>query len=91
MGLQSYHLMPGVPLQKAQFVELFKKSKNAVTLVIEDGVNDVSMIKMAHIGMGNSGQEGFQAVFGLRLFLFVAKVPAVPPAGVWSMVLPVHV
>lgn len=33
------------PLQKAMVVELIKKSKNAVTLAIGDGANDVSMIK----------------------------------------------
>lgn len=27
-----------------------------------DGANDVSMIQMAHIGVGISGQEGMQAV-----------------------------
>ncbi|XP_073922017.1 probable phospholipid-transporting ATPase IM isoform X3 [Castor canadensis] len=50
------------PLQKAQVVELVKKHKNAVTLAIGDGANDVSMIKSAHIGVGISGQEGLQAV-----------------------------
>eukprot|EP00069_Balaena_mysticetus_P004782 bmy_17720T0 len=32
------------PLQKAQVVELVKKHRNAVTLAIGDGANDVSMI-----------------------------------------------
>nr|XP_055218960.1 probable phospholipid-transporting ATPase IM isoform X4 [Gorilla gorilla gorilla] len=50
------------PLQKAQVVELVKKYRNAVTLAIGDGANDVSMIKSAHIGVGISGQEGLQAV-----------------------------
>ncbi|XP_020951504.1 probable phospholipid-transporting ATPase IM isoform X5 [Sus scrofa] len=50
------------PLQKAQVVELVKKHRNAVTLAIGDGANDVSMIKSAHIGVGISGQEGLQAV-----------------------------
>ncbi|XP_036114007.1 probable phospholipid-transporting ATPase IM isoform X2 [Molossus molossus] len=50
------------PLQKAQVVELVKKHRNAVTLAIGDGANDVSMIKSAHIGIGISGQEGLQAV-----------------------------
>uniref|UniRef100_A0A8C5KYQ5 Phospholipid-transporting ATPase n=1 Tax=Jaculus jaculus TaxID=51337 RepID=A0A8C5KYQ5_JACJA len=50
------------PLQKAQVVELVKKHRNAVTLAIGDGANDVSMIKSAHIGVGISGQEGMQAV-----------------------------
>uniref|UniRef100_A0A8C5CE30 Phospholipid-transporting ATPase n=1 Tax=Gadus morhua TaxID=8049 RepID=A0A8C5CE30_GADMO len=50
------------PLQKAQVVELVKHYKQAVTLAIGDGANDVSMIKAAHIGVGISGQEGMQAV-----------------------------
>uniref|UniRef100_A0A8C6RR75 Phospholipid-transporting ATPase n=1 Tax=Nannospalax galili TaxID=1026970 RepID=A0A8C6RR75_NANGA len=50
------------PLQKAQVVELVKMHRNAVTLAIGDGANDVSMIKSAHIGVGISGQEGLQAV-----------------------------
>lgn len=50
------------PLQKAQVVRLVKKYKQAVTLAIGDGANDVSMIKAAHIGVGISGQEGMQAV-----------------------------
>ena len=33
------------PLQKALVVELIKKHKDAVTLAIGDGANDVSMIK----------------------------------------------
>lgn len=33
------------PLQKAQVVELVKKYRNAVTLAIGDGANDVGMIK----------------------------------------------
>ncbi|KAL4004967.1 hypothetical protein ACER0C_004680 [Sarotherodon galilaeus] len=49
------------PLQKAQVVQLVKKYKQAVTLAIGDGANDVSMIKAAHIGVGISGQEGMQA------------------------------
>ncbi|KAM9645822.1 putative phospholipid-transporting ATPase IM [Trichechus inunguis] len=50
------------PLQKAQVVELVKKHRNAITLAIGDGANDISMIKSAHIGIGISGQEGRQAV-----------------------------
>lgn len=33
------------PLQKALVVDLIKRTKNAVTLAIGDGANDVSMIK----------------------------------------------
>ena len=35
---------------------------NVMTLAIGDGANDVSMIQMAHVGIGISGQEGMQAV-----------------------------
>ena len=51
------------PLQKALVVDLVKRNKNAVTLAIGDGANDVSMIKMAHIGVGISGQEGKYMLF----------------------------
>lgn len=37
------------PLQKAQVVQLVKKYKQAVTLAIGDGANDVSMIKSKHL------------------------------------------
>ena len=50
------------PLQKAQVVQLVKRTQAAVTLSIGDGANDVSMIKEAHIGVGISGEEGTQAV-----------------------------
>eukprot|EP01135_Chromosphaera_perkinsii_P007148 Nk52_evm1s717 gene=Nk52_evmTU1s717 len=50
------------PLQKAMMVNLIKNHKEAVTLAIGDGANDVSMIKAAHIGVGISGFEGQQAV-----------------------------
>jgi len=39
------------PLQKAQVVNLVKKNKQAITLAIGDGANDVGMIQAAHIGM----------------------------------------
>ncbi|EDV26490.1 uncharacterized protein TRIADDRAFT_23045 [Trichoplax adhaerens] len=56
------------PLQKALVVKLVKDNKNAVTLAIGDGANDVSMIKEAHIGVGISGQEGMQAVMSTIFF-----------------------
>lgn len=66
------------PLQKALVVDLVKRNKNAVTLAIGDGANDVSMIKMAHIGVGISGQEGMQAVlasdFSLAQFRFLERL-----------------
>ena len=44
------HLKQVTPLQKALVVDLVKRNEKAVTLAIGDGANDVSMIKMAHIG-----------------------------------------
>ncbi|KAL1402454.1 hypothetical protein pipiens_006093 [Culex pipiens pipiens] len=74
------------PLQKAMVVELIKRSKNAVTLAIGDGANDVSMIKAAHIGVGISGQEGMQAVlasdYSIAQFKFLERLLLVH--GRWS-------
>ena len=50
------------PKQKAEVVELVKKTLGKVCLSIGDGANDVSMIREAHIGVGISGHEGRQAV-----------------------------
>ncbi|XP_043278568.1 probable phospholipid-transporting ATPase IM isoform X9 [Venturia canescens] len=74
------------PLQKAMVVELIKKNKEAVTLAIGDGANDVSMIKAAHIGVGISGQEGLQAVlasdYSIGQFRFLERLLLVH--GRWS-------
>ena len=74
------------PLQKALVVELVKKHKDAITLSIGDGANDVSMIKTAHIGVGISGQEGMQAVlasdFAISQFRFLERLLLVH--GRWS-------
>uniref|UniRef100_A0AAV2L6D2 Phospholipid-transporting ATPase n=1 Tax=Knipowitschia caucasica TaxID=637954 RepID=A0AAV2L6D2_KNICA len=74
------------PLQKAQVVELVKTHTKAVTLAIGDGANDVSMIKMAHIGVGISGQEGMQAVlssdFSFAQFRYLQRLLLVH--GHWS-------
>nr|CAD7407111.1 unnamed protein product [Timema poppensis] len=74
------------PLQKAMVVELIKKNKQAVTLAIGDGANDVSMIKAAHIGVGISGQEGMQAVlasdYSIAQFRFLERLLLVH--GRWS-------
>ena len=51
-------------MQKALVVELIKTNLKALTLAIGDGANDVSMIQMADVGVGISGQEGMQAVSG---------------------------
>ncbi|KAJ8673481.1 hypothetical protein QAD02_004743, partial [Eretmocerus hayati] len=74
------------PLQKAMVVELVKKNKEAVTLAVGDGANDVSMIKTAHIGVGISGQEGMQAVlasdYSIGQFRFLERLLMVH--GRWS-------
>nr|XP_060617075.1 phospholipid-transporting ATPase ID-like [Anolis sagrei ordinatus] len=74
------------PLQKAQVVGLIKKHKEAITLAIGDGANDVSMIKTAHIGVGISGQEGMQAVlssdFSFAQFRYLQRLLLVH--GRWS-------
>uniref|UniRef100_A0AAX7TFR4 Phospholipid-transporting ATPase n=1 Tax=Astatotilapia calliptera TaxID=8154 RepID=A0AAX7TFR4_ASTCA len=76
------------PLQKAQVVQLVKKYKQAVTLAIGDGANDVSMIKAAHIGVGISGQEGMQAVlssdFSFAQFRYLQRLLLVH--GRWSYI-----
>ncbi|XP_073439563.1 phospholipid-transporting ATPase VD [Dendrobates tinctorius] len=50
------------PLQKSQVVKLVRNSMKVMTLAIGDGANDVSMIQIADVGVGISGQEGMQAV-----------------------------
>lgn len=74
------------PLQKAQVVELIKRTKNAVTLAIGDGANDVSMIRSAHVGVGISGQEGMQAVlasdYSIAQFRYLERLLLVH--GRWS-------
>uniref|UniRef100_A0A8C6YGK7 Phospholipid-transporting ATPase n=1 Tax=Naja naja TaxID=35670 RepID=A0A8C6YGK7_NAJNA len=76
------------PLQKAQVVALVKKYRNAVTLAIGDGANDVGMIKTAHIGIGISGQEGMQAVmssdFSFAQFRYLQRLLLVH--GRWSYI-----
>ena len=51
------------PSQKSQVVQKMKNfDKNAITLAIGDGGNDVSMIMEANIGIGIHGEEGVSAV-----------------------------
>lgn len=49
------------PSQKAKMVQMARRWRNATTLAIGDGGNDVSMIQEAHIGVGLVGKEGTQA------------------------------
>lgn len=66
------------PLQKAYLVKLVKDELHLCTLAIGDGANDVSMIQMADVGVGISGQEGMQAVmaadFTLARFKFLENL-----------------
>ncbi|XP_005371986.3 probable phospholipid-transporting ATPase VA [Microtus ochrogaster] len=50
------------PLQKSMVIKLVRSKLKAMTLAIGDGANDVSMIQVADVGVGISGQEGMQAV-----------------------------
>lgn len=74
------------PLQKAFLVKIVKEELRLSTLAIGDGANDVSMIQMADVGVGISGQEGMQAVmasdFTLSRFKFIEKLLIVH--GFWS-------
>lgn len=74
------------PLQKALVVDLVKRHKKVITLSIGDGANDVSMLKMAHIGVGISGQEGMQAVlasdYSIAQFCYLERLLLVH--GRWS-------
>ncbi|TSK72148.1 Phospholipid-transporting ATPase IC [Bagarius yarrelli] len=76
------------PKQKANVVSLVKRYKNAVTLSIGDGANDVNMIKTADIGVGISGQEGMQAVmssdYALAQFRYLQRLLLVH--GRWSYI-----
>ncbi|KAE8037906.1 hypothetical protein FH972_010458 [Carpinus fangiana] len=74
------------PLQKAGIVALAKNRTADMTLAIGDGANDVSMIQMADVGVGISGQEGRQAVmasdFSMGQFRFL--VPLLLVHGHWN-------
>ncbi|CAN1139886.1 Phospholipid-transporting ATPase 1 [Linum perenne] len=74
------------PLQKAGIVALVKNRTADMTLSIGDGANDVSMIQMADVGVGISGQEGRQAVmssdFAMGQFRFL--VPLLLVHGHWN-------
>uniref|UniRef100_UPI00398F553A phospholipid-transporting ATPase IC-like n=1 Tax=Pristiophorus japonicus TaxID=55135 RepID=UPI00398F553A len=76
------------PKQKAMVVQLVKKYKSAITLAIGDGANDVNMLKMAHIGVGISGQEGMQAVlssdYSLGQFRYLERLLLVH--GRWAYI-----
>ncbi|KAL6107638.1 atp10a [Pungitius sinensis] len=66
------------PLQKSMVVKLVRNKLQVMTLAIGDGANDVSMIQVADVGVGISGQEGMQAVmasdFALPRFRYLEKL-----------------
>ncbi|XP_061634597.1 phospholipid-transporting ATPase VA [Phyllopteryx taeniolatus] len=66
------------PLQKSMVVKLVRDKLKVMTLAIGDGANDVSMIQVADVGVGISGQEGMQAVmasdFALPRFRYLQKL-----------------
>uniref|UniRef100_A0A8B9K503 Phospholipid-transporting ATPase n=1 Tax=Astyanax mexicanus TaxID=7994 RepID=A0A8B9K503_ASTMX len=66
------------PLQKSQVVRLVGDSLGVMSLAIGDGANDVSMIQVADVGVGISGQEGMQAVmssdFAISRFKHLRKL-----------------
>ncbi|KAM9264959.1 phospholipid-transporting ATPase VA [Cariama cristata] len=74
------------PLQKSMVVKLVRDKLKAMTLAIGDGANDVSMIQVADVGVGISGQEGMQAVmasdFAIPRFRHLEKLLLVH--GHWS-------
>ncbi|KAF9033703.1 phospholipid-translocating P-type ATPase [Hymenopellis radicata] len=74
------------PAQKALTVKLVKDGRNAMTLSIGDGANDVAMIQEANIGCGLFGLEGSQAAmsadYAFGQFRFLTKLLIVH--GRWS-------
>lgn len=74
------------PAQKALTVKLVKEGRNAMTLSIGDGANDVAMIQEANVGCGLFGHEGSQAAmsadYAFGQFRFLTKLLIVH--GRWS-------
>ncbi|KAN0126049.1 P-type ATPase [Russula decolorans] len=74
------------PAQKALTVKLVKEGRNAMTLSIGDGANDVAMIQEANVGVGLLGLEGSQAAmsadYAFGQFRFLTKLLIVH--GRWS-------
>lgn len=76
------------PAQKALTVKLVKEGRNAMTLSIGDGANDVAMIQEANIGCGLLGLEGSQAAmsadYAFGQFRFLTRLLLVH--GRWSYI-----
>ena len=77
------------PSQKASLVHSIRsKVKNAITLAIGDGANDIAMIQEAHVGIGITGKEGLQAArtsdYSIAQFRFLTKLLLVH--GRWNYI-----
>ena len=77
------------PSQKASLVKAIRcKVKDSVTLAIGDGANDIAMIQEAHVGIGITGKEGFQAArtsdYSIAQFRFLLKLLLVH--GRWNYI-----
>ncbi|KAJ5427870.1 ATPase P-type K/Mg/Cd/Cu/Zn/Na/Ca/Na/H-transporter [Penicillium cf. griseofulvum] len=77
------------PKQKAFFVRSIRlQVKDAVTLAIGDGANDIAMIQEAHVGIGITGKEGLQAArisdYSIAQFRFLLKLLLVH--GRWNYI-----
>lgn len=77
------------PSQKASLVHSIRsKVKNAITLAIGDGANDIAMIQEAHVGIGITGKEGLQAArtsdYSIAQFRFLARLLLVH--GRWNYI-----
>lgn len=77
------------PSQKASLVKQVRnKVKKSVTLAIGDGANDIAMIQEAHVGIGITGKEGFQAArisdYSIAQFRFLQKLLLVH--GRWNYI-----
>ncbi|KIP01649.1 hypothetical protein PHLGIDRAFT_32482 [Phlebiopsis gigantea 11061_1 CR5-6] len=74
------------PAQKALVVKLVKEGRQAMTLSIGDGANDVAMIQEANVGCGLLGHEGSQAAmsadYAFGQFRYLTKLLIVH--GRWS-------
>ncbi|KAI4279313.1 MAG: hypothetical protein LQ337_000344 [Flavoplaca oasis] len=77
------------PANKASLVHAVrKKVKNAITLAIGDGANDIAMIQEAHVGIGITGKEGLQAArtsdYSIAQFRFLLRLLLVH--GRWNYI-----
>ena len=77
------------PAQKAFLVSSIRhRVKNAVTLAIGDGANDIAMITEAQCGIGITGKEGLQAArtsdYSIAQFRFLTKLLLVH--GRWNYI-----